>query len=158
MHPNQELLKRFYTAFQKRDHAGMAACYHPEIEFSDPVFKDLKGFKAGAMWHMLCERGKDLVIEFSDLSADDTTGRAHWEAHYTFSVTGQKVHNRIDASFEFKDGKIIRHTDDFNLTAWAGMALGLKGQLLGWAPPVQNAIRKNTLGGLDQFIARNNLS
>ena len=29
----------------------------------------------------------------------DTTGRAHWDAHYRFSATGRLVLNRIDAAF-----------------------------------------------------------
>ena len=41
----------------------MIECYHPEIHFKDEVF-NLNGKKVGAMWHMLCERGKDLEISF----------------------------------------------------------------------------------------------
>lgn len=82
------------------------------------------------------------------------TRQAHWEARYDFTATGRKVHNIIDATFEFADGKIIRHRDHFDLHRWAGMALGLKGKLLGWAPPVQNAIRKMAVKGLDQYEAK----
>jgi hypothetical protein len=95
-----------------------------------------------------------LTVEYSGVSADDTTGRAHWEARYDFSATGRKVHNVIDARFEFADGKIIRHADTFDLWRWAGMALGPKGKLLGWLPPVQNAIRKTAMKGLDAFEAK----
>jgi ketosteroid isomerase-like protein len=154
MHPNAELITRFYEAFGRRDAEGMVACYAPDVVFSDPVFPSLRGEEAGAMWRMLCERGKDLRVEASGIDADDRAGRAHWEAHYTFSATGQRVHNVIDARFEFKDGKITRHTDSFNLTRWAGMALGLKGKLLGWAPPVQNAIRKQADAGLRAWMKK----
>jgi len=58
MHPNEQLIERFYTSFQKRDPDGMVACYHPEIRFSDPVFPDLRGESAGAMWRMLSARAK----------------------------------------------------------------------------------------------------
>lgn len=74
MHANEELIRRFYTAFQKRDGAAMAACYHPDVQFSDPVFTGLRGPRAGGMWKMLCERGKDLKVEFRDVKADDSTG------------------------------------------------------------------------------------
>ena len=40
MHPNAELIQRFYTAFQKKDGAALASFYHPEAQFSDPVFQD----------------------------------------------------------------------------------------------------------------------
>ena len=56
---------------------------------------------------------------------------ANWEAIYNFSKTGRKVHNKIKAEFEFKDGKIIKHTDTFDLHKWAKQAMGFKGFLLG---------------------------
>lgn len=155
MHKNEVLIENFYKAFQKRDSAAMNSCYSDEIEFSDKVFIGLKGSKAKAMWKMLCERGKDLEITFSDISADDKKGKAHWEAKYTFSQTGKKVHNVIDATFEFHNGKIIKHQDSFDLWRWASMALGLKGLLIGWLPPVQEAIRKEASKNLEAFIRKN---
>lgn len=152
MHPNAELIENFYTSFQKRDAAGMIACYHDDVQFSDPVFIDLRGSKAKAMWTLLCERGQDLRVEFRDVRADDGKGSAHWDAWYTFSLTGGKVHNSIDATFEFRDGKIVRHVDTFNLHRWAGQALGLKGKLFGGLPSVQGKIRATAMKGLDEFI------
>ena len=132
----------------------MAECYHQDIEFSDAVFPHLKGFKAKAMWRMLCERATDLDIKLSNIKADDSQGTAHWDADYTFSKTGNKVHNSIDAAFQFNDGKIIKHTDSFDLWKWAGMALGMKGRLLGWLPPVQAAIRKEANDNLEKFVKK----
>lgn len=153
-HPNSQLLETFYEAFARRDGEAMAACYAPDVQFSDPVFPDLRGPRAGNMWRMLTERAADFELTFRDVTADDRTGRAHWEATYTFSATGRRVHNVIDATFEFRDGKIVRHADRFDLWKWAGMALGLKGKLLGWAPPVQGAIRKLARRGLDAYEAK----
>jgi ketosteroid isomerase-like protein len=151
---NEDTIRRFYTAFQQRDAATMAACYAPDVQFSDPVFTDLRGAAAGTMWKMLCERGKDLKIEFRDVRADATGGSAHWEAWYTFSASGRKVHNIIDATFEFRDGKIVKHTDRFDLHRWAGLALGLPGKLLGWSPLLQNKIRAMAKKGLDDYQAK----
>src|SRR5438067_2327595 len=123
MHANAKLIETFYTCFKNRDSQGMVACYHPDIHFSDPVFQDLHGPQAGAMWRMLGQGVSGVEISFSGIEADDKTGRAHWEAIYNFSETGRRVHNKIDARFEFRDDKIIRHADTFDLWAWAGMAL-----------------------------------
>jgi hypothetical protein len=110
------------------------------------------------MWRMLATRAKAMNppfrVEFRDVEADATSGRAHWEAYYTFSVTGRSIHNVIDAAFRFRDGKIVDHKDTFDLWRWAGMALGAKGKLLGWAPFVQGAIRKTARKGLDEFMAQ----
>jgi hypothetical protein len=156
MHPNIELLQRFYLAFSRRDHAAMAACYHPQVHFTDEVF-DLQGWKAAAMWRMLCERGADLRIEFGNLQADDSRGRAHWEAWYSFSLTRRKVHNVIDAEFEFRDGLILRHVDRFDFYRWSRQALGLPGLLLGWTGKVRDKVKATAAANLDSFIAKEKL-
>ena len=142
------LIQAFYAALGRRDADAMIACYAPDVRFSDPVFTDLDAAGAAAMWRMLCSRGKDLAVVASGISADATTGRAHWVATYTYSATGNPVVNRIDATFAFRDGRIVRHQDSFDLYRWARQALGLKGALLGWLPPVQNAIRRQAAGTL----------
>ena len=67
--------------------------------------------------------------------------------------TGRAVHNPIDATFEFRDGLIADHRDDFDLYAWARQALGPVGLVLGWSPPVQGKIRGEARKGLEEFMA-----
>ena len=148
MHPNATLLTGFYRAFAALDGDAMATAYAPDATFSDPVFVDLKGVEIGAMWRMLCSRATDLRIEASGIEANETSGRAHWEAWYAFSKTGRMVHNVIDAQFEFRDGKIVRHVDRFDFWRWAGMALGPTGKLLGWTPMLRNKVRREARAGL----------
>jgi ketosteroid isomerase-like protein len=152
MHRNAELIRDFYTCLGNRDARGMAACYHPSVKFSDEVFTDLEGAQATGMWRMLCERGTDLKIEFRDIKADDSTGRARWEAWYTFSPTGRRVHNKIDARFEFRGGKIFRHRDTFDFQAWAAQALGPKGRLLGWSGFLKKRVRATAKKTLAAFM------
>ena len=154
MHPNEELLERFYTSFQRKDSAGMAACYHPEITFSDPVFRDLKGPKAAAMWEMLTGRAKDIQITFRDIRADDQRGQAHWEAKYTYSATGRSVLNSVEGHFQFQDGKIRVHQDEFDFWRWASQALGMSGRLLGWAPFFHNAVSRKAMETLDTYMTQ----
>ena len=147
-------IESFYTAFAKRDAAGMLESYHPDVTFRDPVFLELDAAKVRGMWKMLCERGKDLRVEASGIEANGDTGKAHWEAWYTFTGTGRKVHNVIDATFRFKDGKIIRHEDTFGFYRWTRMALGPMGVALGWTPMIQGTIRKKARAGLDDFMKK----
>jgi ketosteroid isomerase-like protein len=151
---NAALIERFYNAFSRRDPGGMLACYHRSVTFSDPVFPSLDAAGVAAMWRMLCARGKDLIVAVSDVHADASHGSARWVATYTFSATGRKVTNRIAAAFDFEDGQIVRHVDRFSLWRWAAMALGLKGALLGWAPPVRAAIRSRAAKNLAAFRAQ----
>ena len=150
-HPNAALIERFYGAFSRRDADGMAACYHPDVEFSDPAFGTLHGDDARKMWTMLCARGNDLKIEHRDVTATDRAGTAHWEAWYTFAATGRKVHNVIDARFEFADGLIKRHEDRFDFARWSSQALGLPGTLLGRFGFFRTAFRKKARAMLDRY-------
>jgi ketosteroid isomerase-like protein len=154
MHPNEKLIEAFYTSFKGSDFAGQNACYAPEVEFSDPVFPALKGKRAMAMWAMLGERKADPSDRwFEHVKADDARGSAHWEAKYKFPLNGRPVHNKIDAQFEFKDGKIVKHTDAFDFWKWSQMALGLTGTLFGWSSFFQSALQKKLGQRLDEFIA-----
>ncbi len=150
---NQDLITRFYEAFSRLDAEAMASFYHENVVFQDPAFGILKGERAGNMWRMLCQsqKGKDFIVEFSNVEAGEKSGSAHWEAKYTFSKTGRKVHNRIEAQFEFSDGKIIKHTDVFDLRSWAKQALGFKGALLGGTNFFKKKLQAQTNGMLAKF-------
>lgn len=149
------LIERYVAAFSKRDAEAMAACYHTEIWFSDPVFASLKGRDAGDMWRMLLSRAKDLSIEplTATADADGSGGTCSLIAHYTFSQTGRKVSNTIHSTFAFKDGLIVRQADQFDLWKWAHMALGAKGLLLGWSALLKNKVRRTAAAGLAQWQA-----
>ncbi|GGX29590.1 nuclear transport factor 2 family protein [Aquimarina muelleri] len=149
----ENLIEKFYTALNNRDAKTMISCYHDDVVFKDPAFGKLKGDKAKAMWQMLCKNAQNFKVEFSLIKANNHNGSAHWEAWYTFSKTGKSVHNKIDAQFEFKDGKIIKHIDHFNLHKWASQALGWKGVLLGGTGFFKKKLIGQTNKMLDKFMA-----
>lgn len=149
-----ELVRGFYDAFARRDGDAMAIVYADDATFRDPVFPDLRGAEVGAMWRMLCGRAKDLAVTASGIEGDDARVRAHWEATYTFSATGRKVHNVVDATFDLANGRVVRHVDDFDFWRWSRMALGAPGLLLGWSPVVRNKVRSQARAGLDAFMAK----
>ncbi|HTD04049.1 nuclear transport factor 2 family protein [Undibacterium sp.] len=148
MHPNAALIEKFYRAFQALDAETMASCYAADVLFTDPVFPALRGREASDMWRMLSAKAQNFSLVFDGVEADEQQGKAHWVATYTFSQTGNTVVNDIHASFEFRDGEIIRHIDRFDLWKWARQALGLKGALLGWTPIVRNAVQAQAAKGL----------
>lgn len=153
MHPNENLILKFYTAFQNGDFVTMQNSYHADAKFSDPVFSGLSSKEVQAMWQMLITSAKELKVNFKNISANDTQGRCQWEAWYPFSTTGRKVHNVITATFRFKDGKIINHQDDFDFWRWSRMALGMPGVLLGWSPIIRNKVQQTAAKRLAKFIA-----
>lgn len=128
------IIEDFYKAFSNLDAEAMVENYHNDIVFTDPAFGTLKGDKAKNMWRMLCGSQKKggIKVVFSNIEFKNDIGKAHWEAIYTYSRTGRKVHNKVSANFKFKEGKIIEHIDTFDLHLWAKQALGFKGYIIGW--------------------------
>lgn len=151
---NLGLIERFYGAFARRDGDAMAACYAVDARFSDPVFTDLRGDEPGEMWRMLTERADDLTVELLEHDAEDGSGSAHWLARYTYTQTGRPVVNEIRATFQFKQGLIAVHRDDFSFYRWARQALGPPGLLLGWTPLLKRTVRRRARAALDEFMAR----
>ena len=149
---NRALVERFYTAFQAKDAAGMNACYAPDVRFRDPVFEQLNGDRARAMWSMLNAANSGLRLTYTLGAVNSSEGDATWVANYNFSATGRAVENHVSSHFWFADGLIKRQEDTFSLYRWASQALGLQGQLLGWTPMVQGAIRARARANLDKFL------
>lgn len=139
-----EIVQNFYEAFQKRDAETMVELYHDEVILKDPAFGTLKGEHAKNMWRMLCQNAKDLQINAHNFLASENKVSCTWNAQYTFQQTGNVVKNTINAIFEFKDDKIYRHMDDFNLHEWAGQAIGFKGWLIGWSSYFQKKLQEQT--------------
>ncbi len=106
------------------------------------------------MWRMLCGRSSDLKIEYKLKKIDEQHFQVNWDATYTFSKTGRKVHNRIEAQLELDQGRIVRHQDHFDFWRWSRQALGLPGLMLGWSPIVRNAVRKEADQALQSFLKK----
>ncbi|SFW68645.1 nuclear transport factor 2 family protein [Cellulophaga fucicola] len=151
---NQELIEKFYTSFSNADADGMISCYHDDIVFTDPAFGTLQGDKAKAMWKMLLSRSNaESTITFTDTEATENKGSAKWQAKYAYGPKKRNVVNNVTASFSFLDGKIITHTDNFNLWNWSKQALGTSGYLLGWSSFLKSKIQSKTNNLLNTFIS-----
>lgn len=130
----------------------MQDCYADDATFSDAAFQNLNSAQVKAMWEMLIKRGKDLELRVQNVTADEKTGSAEWIANYTFSQTGNKVENHINANFEFENGKIVKHIDTFDFYKWSSQALGLVGKLLGWTSFLQNKVQQKARKSLEEFM------
>lgn len=154
---NEDIIQKFYTAFQQLDYQTMNECYSDDIVFSDPVFLILRGDEVKYMWEMLCTNAKAFSLTFSDIKAvDEEYSTCKWTASYTFSQTERKVVNNVKAFMKLKEGKIIEHSDGFRLSTWIGQALGWKGMLFGWAGFIKKAVQKNAKKNLLRFIEKKN--
>ena len=160
MTPNEQTLSKFYTAFAALDADTMASCYAEDATFDDPAFALHGRTEVAGMWRMLCgatqAKGRqDWRLEFSGITADASSGRAHWEAHYRFSASSRLVHNVINAQFTFTpEGLIATHRDAFNFWHWSHQALGIPGLVLGWTPWFKRQVRQQAGANLQKFLAK----
>ncbi|WP_018342252.1 nuclear transport factor 2 family protein [Cytophaga aurantiaca] len=152
---HQELLEHFYHSFKSKDAEGMISCYHDHIVFTDPAFGTLTGAEAKNMWRMLLGQNSSLTIDYNNISADANTGRAHWKAEYVFSKTKRPVVNKVTSTFEFKDGKIIRQIDMFDLNLWAKQALGYRASILNFFGILPTSIKRKAKESLQRFSEKN---
>lgn len=128
------------------------ACYHEKVVFTDPAFGVLHGNEARNMWRMLVERGgEQLKVSHSQVQVSGAKGSAQWRAEYPYGPKKRLVVNHIQAQFVFQDGKIIEHTDHFDLWKWTRQALGISGYLLGWSGFMQSKIQQRTRGLLKRY-------
>jgi len=152
MNTNEVLLTHFYTSFAKANSNEMSKCYHDKVQFSDPIFGLLIGKDVINMWKMLLEKSNgNLVIDFSEVKANDYSGSVKWVATYRFSKTNRKVVNTINSKFQFQNNLIVKQTDDFDVWKWASQALGLLGFLIGWTGYLQKKIQQNATNSLKNF-------
>ena len=153
MQTNNDIISKFYTAFQKLDYKTMNSCYSEDIVFNDPAFGIHRGEEAKFMWEMLCKNAKDFSLTFGNIQhLDDEYSTCDWVASYTFSKTGRKVVNSIKANMRFADGKIVEHSDAFSLHKWSSQALGFSGWLLGWNSFFQRKIKNGAKKNLMKFM------
>jgi ketosteroid isomerase-like protein len=157
---NAQTIERFYQAFSRLDGPAMAACYASDASFDDEAFSLRGRRQVGGMWRMLCDatraKGADVWrLTWRDVHADDTSGQAHWDAHYRFSATGRLVDNSIDSRFSFTpDGLIATQRDTFAFWTWSRQALGTPGLLLGWTPMLRKKVRATAAANLATYLAR----
>ncbi len=153
---SEALIRRFFDAFAALDGAAMAACYHPQASFSDPVFPDLRGGEPGAMWRMLtaaAARSGDFRLDYRIARSEERKAQVLWEADYPYQ-RGRRVHNRVRSTLTVWDDAIVRHVDEFAFWSWSRQALGASGWLLGWAPAYRRTVQRAARAQLDRFIAR----
>ncbi|MFV8358311.1 nuclear transport factor 2 family protein [Flavobacterium sp. XS1P32] len=155
MNDTENTITKFYTAFANSDFNSMSQCYAADAQFRDPVFGTLTGDQISMMWKMLLERSNgNLKVIFSDCQANEFMGSALWEATYIFSKTNKMVVNTIAAQFQFKNGLIIKHVDEFDLYKWSKQAFGVTGFLLGWTGFFQKKIQQQAQETLRKYISK----
>lgn len=149
-HPeNAASITAFYTALRRADTHAMLELYSPDASFEDPMFGLLDARQARGMWRMLTRSGQGVKVALSHVWANDTDGGAHVDSEFVFPQTGRTVNNHVEASFKFDGGKMVHHSEAYDLHAWIRMALGVPSV----TPELEAQFRGQFQGGLAQMLA-----
>jgi limonene-1,2-epoxide hydrolase len=120
-----DVMRQLQAAAERRDRAAVLALVTPDLEYHYHVgSKPVRGpEKLGKFLDGYWSRTKDTVWK---IEAWAETGNKllmeGWE-EYTDTTTGERVRNEYMGSMEFRDGKIARWRDYFQLNT-AGTATG----------------------------------
>jgi limonene-1,2-epoxide hydrolase len=112
-----ELVKSLQSAADRRDRAALLAMVTPDLEYHYHVgSKPVKGPEGlGRFLDSYWSRYKDGVWEITSFAQDgDKLLMEGWE-ELTEIATGQRVKNLYMGVMEFRDGKIARWRDYFQL-------------------------------------------
>ena len=96
--------------------------------------------------------GEGMEDENFEYTTDVSKVKGWWKEDEEFKFENGEKH---ELYFEIKDGKIIKHTDDFDFYKWAKQAFGITGVLVGWTVFFKNKVRVKALEGLKKYIQKN---
>ncbi|MCT8340444.1 nuclear transport factor 2 family protein [Flavobacteriaceae bacterium TK19130] len=148
-----ELAHQFYSSFTEKNAEGMISCYSDDIHFYDPVFGNLYGAEAKAMWGMLTKNmDANGTIDYELVEIHELKAIVKWKASYPFGPKRRIVVNNITAELYVEDGKIVKHIDTFNLWKWSRQAFGVPGILLGWTPFFKRKLRSTVRKRLTRYM------
>lgn len=150
---NEQVIQKFYNAFQQLDYATMQSCYSDDAVFSDPAFGLLDTAETKAMWEMLCRRAKDFSLQYGNIQLlDEEYATVDWTAFYIFSQTGRRVVNKVRAHMRIKEGLITEHSDAFAIYRWTRQAFGITGLVFGWTAFMNRKIQQRARKALHHFM------
>ncbi|MEW5849045.1 MAG: nuclear transport factor 2 family protein [Myxococcota bacterium] len=120
----KDVAVRFYDAFVNRRVDDMEALYAPDVKFKDAIFEYQDRAGTMHMWRKILS-GSESKFEYKFSHMDGDVAVGHWVADY--KLFGRPIHNEIESRLTVKDGKIVKHEDNFPMGKWARQALPIGG-------------------------------
>ena len=150
---DEKIVHKFYRAFAEGDAEQMVSFYHEKAHFEDPIFGKLNAQQVANMWRMLiARRDKNTQITHKITGVNGGIIKVNWIAQYNYGPKKRKVVNHVSAQLKIVDGRIMEHTDHFDLWKWTQQAFGLPGYLLGWSSFMKMKIKGKVSLALKEFI------
>jgi hypothetical protein len=124
----KDVATRFYKSFTTLHPEQLGALYAPDVQFQDSIFQYQDRAGVTKMWTTLLGVKPAPVIRYSVVSVAGEVVHGQWIADYV--LFGHKVHNVVSSTLTIRNGRIVKHTDEFPFTPWLAQVLGLEGTKL----------------------------
>lgn len=129
----RQVTERLFSALCRRDAADVAACYDKYAVFSSPFIGDVRGAEVEALWRAIFAATRDSTLSYTIVDLGLTTARVEGMATFSLIASGRTVAGRFNSALHIRDQRVLRHDDTYDAWAWACMAFGTTGHLLGWS-------------------------
>lgn len=129
----RQVTDRLFSALRRRDAADVAACYDKDAVFSSPFIGDVRGAEVEALWRAIFAATRDSTLSYTIVDLGLTTARVEGMATFSLVTSGRSVTSRFDSALYIRDQRVVCHDDTFDAWAWACMAFGPTGLILGWS-------------------------
>lgn len=128
----QAVMERMFRALERRDKAGVMACFAPDAELFDPHYPkpDMKGaaeIEAGIDWGLSVMKQFGFTLERVFKSADGMSAAFEVDTNHVLKA-GQKLHFPQVFIAELRDGRVakLRAYEPYGPNGIGGFFLGLE--------------------------------
>lgn len=139
----RQVTECLFSALRDRDAAAVAACYDDDAVFSSPFFGDVRAAEVEALWRTVFAATRDRTLSFTIVDLGLTTARVEGIATFSLLGSGRSVTGRFNSALLIRDLRVVYHDDSFDAWAWACMAFGPTGHLLGWSKAWRRRIARD---------------
>lgn len=141
------ITRRLQVALRTGDLDAIARCYNPFAAYSDPVLGDLGAGSARQAWSLILPLLRSPSWSFSIDDVGLLSSRASTRLTFLFAPTARPVTLDISTVLQVRDGRIVRHDDDFSLFAWS-QGLPFPQRLVARSRSFRRRVNREARGGI----------
>ena len=145
------IVEQFYAALNAKDLLTLRSLYHPKAEYNDEIFS-LNYKEILALWYSSMQPEMELVAEVHSIDQQKESIVTHWTISYTIASINKRITLDEVGRFEFQDGLIIRHTDEYSFYRWCAQAFGVAGMLASWSKWLRKKVRNQAYSSINANI------
>jgi hypothetical protein len=152
----EKCISKLFTAIETGDTYSIMECYHDFSTIYDPIVGTIYGEVAPYYPSLLATSFLSARIEVTKLVTEKLSGFAEVKIQLTRRESNKVITCRGRLEFEFKDGKICRQVNEYNVWHLMREIDGKPGSLFGMLPSYRRKYKVKILKALNDYYAFRN--